>query len=83
MRLDFLSTPQSGGKNVKMFRWDHRLQRQKALHGIQTGFPMVVTLAIGEYNPFKCHEDVLSLQPMIPPKRFDIFPPAFYCCWYK
>ena len=26
-------------------------------------------------NPFKCHEEVLSLQPMIPPKRFDIFPP--------
>ena len=25
-------------------------------------------------NPFKCHEEVLSLQPMIPPKRFDIFP---------
>ena len=25
-------------------------------------------------NPFKCHEDVLSLQPMIPSKRFDIFP---------
>ena len=25
--------------------------------------------------PFKCHEEVLSLQPMIPPKRFDIFPP--------
>ena len=25
-------------------------------------------------NPFKCHE-VLCLQPMIPPKRFDIFPP--------
>ena len=24
-------------------------------------------------NPFKCHEDVLSLQPMIPPKRFEIF----------
>ena len=24
--------------------------------------------------PFKCHEEVLSLQPMIPPKRFDIFP---------
>ena len=21
----------------------------------------------------KCHEEVLSLQPMIPPKRFDIF----------
>ena len=26
-------------------------------------------------NPFKCLEEVLSLQPMIPPKRFDIFPP--------
>ena len=23
---DLLSIPQSGGKNVKMFRWDHRLQ---------------------------------------------------------
>ena len=26
-------------------------------------------------NPFKCHEEVLSLQPIIPPKRFDIFFP--------
>ena len=26
--LDLLSIPQSGGKNVKMFRWDHRLQIQ-------------------------------------------------------
>ena len=28
-------------------------------------------------NPFKCHEEVLYLQPimMIPPKRFDIFFP--------
>ena len=25
-------------------------------------------------NPFKCHEEVLYLQPMIPPKPFDIFP---------
>ena len=24
-------------------------------------------------NPFKCHEEVLYLQPLIPPKRFDIF----------
>ena len=29
-------------------------------------------------NPFKCLEEVLSLQPMIPPtKRFDIFPPVW------
>ena len=27
-------------------------------------------------NTFKCHEDVLSLQTMITPKRFDIFPPV-------
>ena len=26
-------------------------------------------------NPFKCHKEVLYLQPMLPPKRFDIFPP--------
>ena len=25
-------------------------------------------------NPFKCHEEILYLQPMIPPKRFGIFP---------
>ena len=25
-------------------------------------------------NPFKCHEEVLYKQSMIPPKRFDIFP---------
>ena len=25
-------------------------------------------------NPFKCHEEVLFLQPMIPHKRFDFFP---------
>ena len=26
-------------------------------------------------NPFKCREEVLYLQPLIPPKHFDIFPP--------
>ena len=26
-------------------------------------------------NPIKYHEEILYLQPMIPPKRFDIFPP--------
>ena len=28
-----------------------------------------------EGNPFKCHEEVLYLQPMILPKRFAIFSP--------
>ena len=31
-------------------------------------------------NPFKCHEEVLYLQPLIPPKRFDIFPPITGGC---
>ena len=32
-------------------------------------------------NPFKCHEEVfVFLQPMIPPKRFDIFPPLTGGC---
>ena len=30
-------------------------------------------------NPFKCHE-VLYLQPMIPPKRFDVSPPLTGGC---
>ena len=29
-------------------------------------------------NPITCHEKVLSLQPMFPPKRFDISPPAVW-----
>ena len=28
-------------------------------------------------NPFKCHEDVLFLPPMILRTRFDIFPPVW------
>ena len=31
-------------KNVKMFRWDCRLQIQNPLHGIQTGSPMMVLI---------------------------------------
>ena len=31
-------------------------------------------------NPFRCHEEVLYLQPMIPPKRFDIFSPLTGGC---
>ena len=34
------------------------------------------TMLLPSGNPFKCHEDILYLQPMIPPtKRFDISPP--------
>ena len=31
-------------------------------------------------NPFKCHEEVLYLQPLIQPKRFDIFSPLTGGC---
>ena len=31
-------------------------------------------------NPFKCHEEVLYLQPLIPPKRFDMSPPLTGRC---
>ena len=41
------------------------------LPGIILSDPMILPSG----NPFKCHEEVLSLQPMSPPKRFDIFPP--------
>ena len=36
------------------------------------------TMLLPSGNPFKCHEEelFLSLQPMIPPKRFDISPPC-------
>ena len=33
------------------------------------------TMSLPSGNPFKCHEGALSLQPMIPPKHFDIFLP--------
>ena len=32
-------------------------------------------MVIPQGNPFKCHEDVLYLHPMILPKRFAIFSP--------
>ena len=31
-------------------------------------------------NLFKCQEEVLYLQPLTPPKRFDIFPPITGGC---
>ena len=37
--------------------------------------PMLLPLG----NPIKCHEDVLSLQPMIPPKRLTYFSPCVGC----
>ena len=36
--------------------------------------PDIILLTQCYGNPFQCHEEVLYLQPMIPPKRFDTFP---------
>ena len=35
---------------------------------------IVDSMLLPSGNPFKYHEEVLYLQPMIPPKRFDISP---------
>ena len=37
-------------------------------------------LLIPSENPIKCHEEVLSSQPMMPPKRFGISPPLTGGC---
>ena len=47
-------------------------------------FPDIILLTQCYYhrgtNPFKCHKEVLSLQPMIPLERFDIFPRVCVGC---
>ena len=42
--------------------------------------PDIILLTLPSGNPFKCHEEVLYLQPLIPPKRFDIFSPLTGAC---
>ena len=43
--------------------------------GLLPDMILLTQLLLPSGNPFKCHEEVLYLQPVIPPKRFDIFPP--------
>ena len=54
MRLDLLSIPQSGGGNVKTFRWDHnRLQTQNlfmAFKRVRSPMMMVVVTLSQQYN---------------------------------
>ena len=41
-------------------------------------------MLLPSWSPFECHEEVLYLQPMVPPtKRFDIFPPDYYYSNYS
>ena len=39
------------------------------------GFDPVDPMLLSLGNQIKCHEEVLSLQPMIPPESFENFPP--------
>ena len=48
--------------------------RLMLVHSITVGFSPVASMLLPSGNPFKCHGEVLYLQPTIPPKRFDIFP---------
>ena len=51
---------------------------KKNLHGI---YYIVDPMLFPSGNPFKYHEDFfLYLQPLIPPKRFDNFPPLTGGC---
>ena len=36
---------------------------------------IILLMLLPSGNPFKCHEEVLYFQLLIPPKRFDIFSP--------
>ena len=38
----------SRGKNIKTFRWDHRLQIQNLFHGIQTGCSRMMVVTLGQ-----------------------------------
>ena len=71
------------GCKYKTFSWhwvnvvDSHIQRV-ILVTEKTTVTQVILLPSG--NPFKCHEEVWSLQPIIPPRRFDIFFPLTGGC---
>ena len=41
---------------------------------------LIQSMLLPSGNPFECHEEVLFLQPMIPPKCFDMFSPLTEGC---
>ena len=48
--------------------------------GLLPNIILLTQLLFPTWNPFKCHEEILYLQPLIPPKRFDISPPLTEGC---
>ena len=43
--------------------------------GFLPGTILLTPMLLPSENPFKCHEQALYHKLVIPPKRFDIFPP--------
>ena len=43
--------------------------------GLLPGIILLASMLLPSGNPFECHEEASFLQPTIPPRRFDIFPP--------
>ena len=61
-----------------LFVWCPCMAINVSVYSITVGFSpdiILLTQLLPLVNPFKCHEEALYLQPMIPPKRFDIFLP--------
>ena len=79
--------PPVRGKNVKTFRWDHGLFWCPCMAitvsvEYNGGFlPDIILLTLCDYigEPFRYHEEFLSLQPMFLPKHFDNFSPEGGC----
>ena len=54
------------------FAWCLRMAINVSAHNNGGFLPDMILLS----NPIECHEEVLSLQPVILPKHFDIFSPC-------
>ena len=63
------------GNRPPLVRMSAPAHKSLLVHNIVSMLSHRVISTRGHGCPFKCHEEVLYLQPLIPPKRFDISPP--------
>ena len=56
LTVDFPSIPQSGGRNIKTLRWDHRLQRQNT-HSAYANYEILSTS--GYFWSCSCSQKIL------------------------
>ena len=67
--------------NFAVSMFSHRVtSRARLYEGIRWSGLLRSASMMRSKNPIKCHEVVLSLEPTIPPKRFDIPPPLTGGC---